>query len=110
MIEFEPIEVRGAVLRRHWIVTFVREGKLYSFADSKRPGYIAAPYGSLASLTADYEAFRGRKIVATKQMDTFGKRGLARRRTPRIRCHAMWGMVRQLATPSRPFLPVNEMR
>ena len=36
MIEFEPIYLKGNMLRLHWLVRFKRDGKIYFFADSKR--------------------------------------------------------------------------
>lgn len=80
MIEFEPAEIRGEVLRRHWLVTYEKDGKLYSFADSKRPGHIAGPYDTLDALTRDYERFRGRTIVAAKQRDSYRKQKKRRER------------------------------
>lgn len=74
MIELEPIVVRGVVLRRHWVVSFVRDGDLFVFADSKRPGHIAGPYASLDAFRSDYELFRKRRIVALQQTDTMTRR------------------------------------
>ncbi len=50
MIEFDPMEISGNVLRLHWLVSFKRDGKLYFFADSNRPGHIAGPYNDAARL------------------------------------------------------------
>src|SRR5262249_17391991 len=44
MIEFDPVFMAGNTLRRHWLVSFQRDGRRYFFADSKRPGTIAGPY------------------------------------------------------------------
>jgi hypothetical protein len=74
MIEFEPLEIRGNTMRRHWFITFERAGKLYGFADSNRPGIITGPYGSLDELVRDYEQYRNRKIVDAQQRDSFEKR------------------------------------
>jgi hypothetical protein len=79
MIEFDPVVVDGEVLRRHWLVVFTRAGRLYSFADSRRPGHIAGPFRSLEALVAEYEAYRGRKIVSTQVMDDFKRRARQRR-------------------------------
>ena len=79
MVEFEPTTVRGNVLRRHWFVTFERNGKLYSFADSRRPGTIAGPYDSLDALVEDYQRVRQRTIVAATQRDSFRKQKKRRR-------------------------------
>jgi hypothetical protein len=43
MIEFAPVTMGGNTLRRHWLVTFTRDGQHYFFADSKRPGHLAGP-------------------------------------------------------------------
>jgi hypothetical protein len=74
MLEFEPITIGGEVLRRHWLVIFTRAGQFYSFADSKRPGYIAGPFPSLELLVADYERYRQRKIVSAKAVDDYKKK------------------------------------
>jgi hypothetical protein len=74
MIEFEPVEIRGNTLRRHWFVTFERNEKLYGFADSNRPGVITGPYDSLEEMVRDYEQYRERKIVDAQQRDSFEKR------------------------------------
>jgi hypothetical protein len=41
MIEFDPVSISGNTLRRHWVVSFERNGQRFFFADSKRPGHIA---------------------------------------------------------------------
>jgi hypothetical protein len=71
MIEFEPIRIQGHMLRRHWLVSFKRDGKIYFFADSKRPGYIAGPYNDTAAFIKEYEEYRGRKIVAYRELDSY---------------------------------------
>ena len=38
MLEFEPVVIDGRTLRRHWVASFRRDGKLWFFADSRRPG------------------------------------------------------------------------
>lgn len=63
MIEFAPVQVSGQVLRRHWMASFQRDGRHYFFADSKRPGHLAGPYGSVDEFIAEYGAYRGRPIV-----------------------------------------------
>jgi hypothetical protein len=70
MIEFAPVQVQGQVLRRHWVAHFRREGQLYVFADSKRPGHIAGPYADAAAYIADYAVYRGREIVAFREVET----------------------------------------
>ena len=63
MVEFEPIEVDGHVLRLHWLGMYQRDGQRYIFADSDRPGHIAGPYARTQDFIADYAAFRGRPVV-----------------------------------------------
>jgi hypothetical protein len=81
MIEFEPIQVRGNTLRLHWLVSFRREGKIYLFADSKRPGHMAGPYNDIQAFIAEYEQYRGRKIVAFRELDSYEKQ--RRNQTPK---------------------------
>jgi len=73
MIEFEPLQEGKSVLRRHWLVIYEKEGQLYSFADSKRPGYISPPYKTLEALVEDYQTYRGRKILSYQALDTYQK-------------------------------------
>jgi hypothetical protein len=73
MIEFDPVTIQGQVLRRHWVARFERGGQLYFFADSKRPGHIAGPYADTAAYIRDYAAYRGRAIVAFREMESTDK-------------------------------------
>jgi hypothetical protein len=73
MIEFEPMQVHGNTLRLHWLVSFRREGKIYLFADSKRPGHMAGPYDDIKVFIAGYEKYRGRKIVTFRELDSYEK-------------------------------------
>jgi hypothetical protein len=73
MIEFDPVAIQGQVLRRHWVARFEREGQLYFFADSKRPGHVAGPYADTAAYISDYAAYRGRTIVAFRDMESTDK-------------------------------------
>jgi hypothetical protein len=74
MIEFDPVDISGNMLRRHWLVSFKRDGKTYFFADSRRPGHIAGPYNDPREFIQVYERYRGRKIVAFREMDSYQKR------------------------------------
>lgn len=74
MIEFEPASVRGQTLRRHWVTLYASEGSLYVFADSKRPGVIAGPYPTVAAFIAEYARFRGREIVAYRELESYKRR------------------------------------
>lgn len=79
MIEFNPAALRGNTLRRHWVVAFEREGQFYFFADSKRPGHIAGPYASTQAYLDDYAKYRGREIVAFRELETYLRRSKTRR-------------------------------
>jgi len=70
LIEFAPVTIAGNTLRRHWLASFRRDGKLWFFADSKRPGHIAGPYDSTEAFIADYAAYRGRTIVGFRELAT----------------------------------------
>jgi hypothetical protein len=71
MIEFNPATLSGQTLRRHWVATFKRDGGLYVFGDSKRPGYLAGPYADTAAFIADYTHYRGREVVAFRQLPSY---------------------------------------
>ena len=73
MIEFDPIHISENTLRFHWLVSFKRDGKTYFFADSKRPGHIAGPYNETREFVQDYERYRGRKIVAFRELESYQK-------------------------------------
>ncbi len=73
MIEFDPIQIKGNLLRLHWLVSFRRYGKIYFFADSKRPGHIAGPYNDVQAFITEYEKYRQRKIVAFRELDSYEK-------------------------------------
>ena len=81
MIEFAPIQITGNTLRWHWLVSFKRGGQAYFFADSKRPGHIAGPYDDAQAFIRDYEQYRGRKIVAFREVESYQKQ----RRTQALR-------------------------
>jgi hypothetical protein len=83
MIEFDPVSISGNTLRRHWVAAFERDGQHYYFGDSKRPGHIAGPYASTQQFIADYAQYRGRKIVAFREVETYERkaRSLATGRT-----------------------------
>ena len=71
MIEFTPVSIGGNVLRRHWLASFERDGKRYFFADSKRPGFMAGPYASTQDFIDEYAGYRGREIVAYREMESY---------------------------------------
>jgi len=60
-------------LRRHWVARFERDGHFYFFADSKRPGHVAGPYADNAAYIKDYATYRGRDIVAFRDMQSTEK-------------------------------------
>lgn len=71
MIEFDPLTIAGNTLRRHWIVSFERDGQRYYFADSKRPGQIAGPYSTTQAFIDDYAKYRGRRILSFREVETY---------------------------------------
>jgi hypothetical protein len=83
MIEFNPVALRGNTLRQHWVVSFERGGQRYFFADSKRPGHIAGPYASMQAYLDDYAKYRGREIVAFRELESFRRR----LKTPAVSSH-----------------------
>lgn len=74
MIEFEPVQATGSTLRLHWLAAFRRDGKLYFFADSKRPGHIAGPYADTQEFIDAYASYRRRPIVAFRELDSFHRK------------------------------------
>ncbi len=78
MIEFDPIQIEGNTLRLHWLVSFKRDGQTYFFADSKRPGHIVGPYSDTQTFISEYQQYRGRKIVAFRELPSFQKQQRAR--------------------------------
>lgn len=74
MIDFEPIEIQGSVIRKHWVMAFKENGSFYVMADSKIPGVISGPYASIESYIKEYEAFRGRKIESFKLLNDYKKK------------------------------------
>jgi hypothetical protein len=85
MIEFDPMQIRGNMLRLHWLVSFKRAGKTYFFADSNRPGHIAGPYDDVRGFINEYAQYRGRKIVAFRELESYQKQ----RRTPAVKRQAL---------------------
>ena len=71
MIEFDPVTIRGNALRRHWVASFERDGKLFFFADSRRPGHIAGPYDTTKAFIDDYARYRARTIVAFAERSSY---------------------------------------
>jgi hypothetical protein len=84
MIEFEPVTLNGHTLRLHWIASFRRDGQLYFFADSERPGHVAGPYATAQAFVADYAGYRGRPVVRFAELDSLRRqpRALAAKATP----------------------------
>jgi hypothetical protein len=83
MIEFNPTQIKGNTLRLHWLVSFKRDGKIYFFADSKRPGHIAGPYNDTPAFINEYEQYRGRKIIAFRELASYQKE----QRTQALKLH-----------------------
>lgn len=80
MIEFNPATVRGQVLRRHWVTLFDGPQGLWVMADSRRPGHLAGPYRSTDDFVRAYAAYRGREIVAHRELDSFARKTRQRTR------------------------------
>jgi len=74
MIEFDPVSISGNTLRRHWVASFEKDGKRYFFADSKRPGHMAGPYETTQEFIAEYAAYRGRRIVSFREVESFERK------------------------------------
>jgi hypothetical protein len=74
MLEFDPVTIRGHTLRRHWLVSFERDGKFYFFADSKRPGRIEGPYASTGEFVTAYARYRGREVVSFRELPSYQRR------------------------------------
>ena len=84
MLEFAPVTIQGNLLRRHWVVSFERDGMLYFFADAKRPGTIAGPYASTQAFVDDYSEVRHRPITAFRELPSYQRRAKVQAvRTPR---------------------------
>jgi hypothetical protein len=81
MIEFDPFAISGNTLRRHWVAVYRTERGYFVFADSRRPGHLAGPYATLAQFTEEYARYRGRRIVAYRELETFERQ--VRTRAPR---------------------------
>jgi hypothetical protein len=78
MLEFDPVGIEGHLLRRHWLVSFERDGKLYFFADSKRPGSMAGPYTGTQEFVDEYAQYRGRQITAFLELPSYQRRAKAK--------------------------------
>ena len=74
MIEFDPVNIGGNTLRRHWLVSFKQGGKYYFFADSKRPGHIAGPYASTQEFINEYARYRARRIVSFRELESYERK------------------------------------
>jgi hypothetical protein len=74
MIEFDPTVIAGNTLRRHWVVQYEVDGKLYYFADSRRPGHVAGPYGTVQEYIEQYSQYRQRRIVSYRTMDSYERK------------------------------------
>lgn len=74
MIEFAPVTVAGSTLRLHWLATFRRGDAHYFFADSKRPGHIAGPYATTRDFIEEYSRYRGRKVIAFREVPSYERR------------------------------------
>lgn len=73
MIDFEPIEIQGSIIRKHWVLAYEMENQFYITADSKVPGTISGPYDTIQDFITGYEKFRERKIESFKLLDDYKK-------------------------------------
>jgi hypothetical protein len=64
------------------VASFRRDGKLWVFADSRRPGHVAGPYDNLDAYIAHYARYRAQPIVAFRETDTYLKAARALARAP----------------------------
>jgi hypothetical protein len=74
MIEFAPAVIAGNTLRLHWVAVYRHEGSYYVFADSKRPGHRAGPFATLEQFIDEYARYRGRAIVAYRELETYERK------------------------------------
>jgi hypothetical protein len=84
VIEFEPLHIAGRTLRRHWLAVYEHPLGVVSFADTKYPGEFSEPRPSVASLVADYEVRRGRRVLGFQLRNTFLKEQRKRRAAARM--------------------------
>ncbi len=73
MIDFEPIEIQGSIIRKHWVLAYKLKNQFYITADSKVPGTISGPYATIQDFIIDYEKFRERKIESFKLLNDYKK-------------------------------------
>lgn len=73
MIDFEPIEIQGSIIRKHWVLAYKQNDQFYVTADSKQPGVISGPYDSIKDFITGYEKFRERKVVSFKLLNDYKK-------------------------------------
>ncbi len=74
MIEFEPIIIDSSIIKKHWIAVYQDSLGYFLIADSKRPGHIAGPYKNVDDFIAEYQTFRGRKIISWKVLLSYEKK------------------------------------
>jgi hypothetical protein len=74
MIEFDPIMIDSSIIRKHWMAVYEDKAGYYLLADSKRPGHIAGPYKTVDDFIAEYQFFRGRKIISWKILQSYAKK------------------------------------
>lgn len=73
MIDFEPIEIQGSIIRKHWVLAYKLKDQFYITADSKVPGTISGPYDTIQDFITGYEKFRERKIERFKLLNDYKK-------------------------------------
>ncbi len=73
LIKFDPIRIKGNVLRMHWLASYRKNGKYYFFADSHHPQVLSGPHDDVADFVKSYQDVRKRTIVSYRLVDTFRK-------------------------------------
>ncbi len=74
LIEFEPINIDGFIIKKHWLAVSKDSTGYHVFADSKRPGYMAGPYQQLEEFIIPYQQYRERKIISWKLLPSYQKK------------------------------------
>ena len=56
------------------MVVYKKNDKLYTMADTKRPGHISGPHDDIAGFIAEYEQYKKRRILSYKIANTYRKK------------------------------------
>ncbi len=71
MIQFKPENINGAIIGKHWMISYQKDGKFYFTADSRCPGRVYGPYDSVEKFQQCYARFRDRTIQSISLRDTY---------------------------------------